>query len=165
TLACASAVLGAAKAGVSLSGWPLLAIYPPLAMLALWARGLYRRRLNVSIVDSAAPLVGALSAVAMTLIAGVVLLSRNLNDADLVARAWLFSLAYVMGVRTMLVLVQRSARMLRGGCARARSTACAPPASSTPTRPTLSPSPSARSPCSGIRAISSAPFTRRVRAT
>jgi exopolysaccharide biosynthesis polyprenyl glycosylphosphotransferase len=110
TFACASAILGAAKAGVSLNGWPLLAVYPPLAMLALWARGLYRRRLNVSIVDSTAPLVGALSAVAMTLIAGVVLLSRNLDDADLVARAWLFSLAYVMGVRTMLVLVQRSAR-------------------------------------------------------
>jgi exopolysaccharide biosynthesis polyprenyl glycosylphosphotransferase len=110
TLACASAVLGAAKADLPLDSWPVLLLYPPLAMVALWTRGLYRRRLNVSMMDTAPPLVGALSVVAMVLIAGVVLLSRDVDAADLLARAWLFSLAYVAGSRTMLVLVQRSAR-------------------------------------------------------
>jgi exopolysaccharide biosynthesis polyprenyl glycosylphosphotransferase len=110
TLACVSAVVGAAKANLPLDSWQVVAVYPPLAMFALWTRGLYRSRLNVSVMDSAAPLAGALSAVGMALIAAVVLLARDINAAHLLARAWLFSLAYVAGSRTMLLLVQRSGR-------------------------------------------------------
>ncbi|MCW3064901.1 MAG: UDP-phosphate galactose phosphotransferase, partial [Solirubrobacterales bacterium] len=106
----ASALLGATRANLPLHGWQVLVLYPPLAMLALGARGLYRRRLNTSVVDSVAPLVGAISVVAMTLIAGVVLVYGQEHTAELVARAWLFSLAYVGGARLMLVRAQREAR-------------------------------------------------------
>jgi exopolysaccharide biosynthesis polyprenyl glycosylphosphotransferase len=91
-------------------GWPLL-LLPPIAMALLLARGMYRRRMRAFVLDSVAPMVGAISIAVMT----VVLLSIYVGDGGLggsvPAHLWVLALVGTGGARLLLLLLQRQARV------------------------------------------------------
>ena len=91
---------------------PLLAL-PPLVMLLLYLRGLYRTRLRALVLDGVAPVLSAVSVAAMTVaMLGLFVNGRVPSQADWV-RAWLFALLAVGGGRAALSLAQRWARAKR----------------------------------------------------
>jgi len=98
-------------------GWPLV-LLPPIAMVLLLARGMYRRRIRAFVLDSVAPMVGAISIAVMT----VVLLSIYVGDGGLggsvTAHLWVLALVGTGGGRLILLLLQRQARV-RGLVSRA----------------------------------------------
>ena len=66
------------------SAWPLVA-FPPAVMGMLALRGMYSRRLRISILDGVAPVVSAISLGAMALVAAeLYLFSQQLQTAVLV---------------------------------------------------------------------------------
>lgn len=88
---------------------PLLAL-PPIALLLLYLRGLYRTRLRALILDAVVPVLSAVSVAAMA----VAMLGRFVNDAvpsqgDWL-KAWLFALIALGLGRSTLAFVQRRAR-------------------------------------------------------
>jgi exopolysaccharide biosynthesis polyprenyl glycosylphosphotransferase len=88
---------------------PLLAM-PPLVMLLLYLRGLYRTRLRALVLDGVAPVVSAVSVAAMTVaMLGLLVNGRVPDQADWV-RAWLYALLAVGAGRAILSLAQRWAR-------------------------------------------------------
>jgi FlaA1/EpsC-like NDP-sugar epimerase len=91
---------------------PLL-VMPPLVMLLLYIRGLYRTRLRALILDGVAPVVSAVSVAAMTVaMLGLFLNGRVPSQSDWV-KAWLFALLAVGGGRVVLSFAQRLARARR----------------------------------------------------
>jgi exopolysaccharide biosynthesis polyprenyl glycosylphosphotransferase len=91
---------------------PLLAM-PPLVMLLLYIRGLYRTRLRALVLDGVAPVVSAVSVAAMTVaMLGLFVNGRVPSQTDWV-RAWLLALLAVGGGRAVLSLAQRWARAQR----------------------------------------------------
>ncbi len=112
-VAIAGAIAGAQAAGVPLQGEHALYLYPPLAVLLLHVRGMYRRRITAGVLDTVMSVVGAVSVSAMMLLAGVVLLHPGTQAASLVARAWLFAMFDVVAGRVLLALTQQHARRSR----------------------------------------------------
>jgi exopolysaccharide biosynthesis polyprenyl glycosylphosphotransferase len=91
---------------------PLLAL-PPLVMLLLYLRGLYRTRLRALVLDGVAPVVSAVSVAAMTVaMLGLFANGRVPSQTDWV-KAWLFALLAVGAGRAALSLAQRWARAKR----------------------------------------------------
>jgi exopolysaccharide biosynthesis polyprenyl glycosylphosphotransferase len=91
---------------------PLLAM-PPLVMLLLCLRGLYRTRLRALVLDGVAPVLSAVSVAAMTVaMLGLLVNGRVPSQTDWV-RGWLFALLAVGAGRVVLSLAQRWARARR----------------------------------------------------
>jgi len=91
---------------------PLL-LLPPLVMVLLYLRGLYRTRLRALVLDGVAPVVSAVSVAAMTVaMLGLFVNGRVPSQSDWV-RTWLFALLAVGAGRVVLSLAQRSARAKR----------------------------------------------------
>ncbi|HEY3865226.1 MAG TPA: sugar transferase [Solirubrobacteraceae bacterium] len=91
---------------------PLL-LMPPLVMLLLYLRGLYRTRLRALVLDGVAPVVSAVSVAAMTVaMLGLFVNGRVPSQSDWV-RAWLFALLAVGAGRVALASAQRWARAKR----------------------------------------------------
>jgi exopolysaccharide biosynthesis polyprenyl glycosylphosphotransferase len=91
---------------------PLL-LLPPLVMVLLYLRGLYRTRLRALVLDGVAPVVSAVSVAAVTVtMLGLFLNGRVPSQNDWV-RAWLFALLAVGAGRVALVAAQRWARARR----------------------------------------------------
>ena len=88
---------------------PLL-LMPPLVMLLLYLRGLYRTRLRALVLDGVAPVVSAVSVAAM-MVATLGLLING--HAPGLVRSWLFALLAVGAGRIVLSLTQRWARAKR----------------------------------------------------
>jgi len=109
-LAVGGAIIGARAAGVPPESEPYLYAFPPLVMLLLHTRGMYRRRLRISILDGIAPVVGAISVAAMIVLATVSIVDFGALTTPLIARAWLFGVMYVGAGRVVLALAQRRAR-------------------------------------------------------
>jgi len=110
TLAVLAARLGAERAGVSLRSESVLYAFPPIVIVMLYLRGLYRGRLRLMILDGIGPVVGAISLGAMIVIAGAAFAGSEGDAGPLVARAWFFANLYVGGGRILLALTQRRAR-------------------------------------------------------
>jgi exopolysaccharide biosynthesis polyprenyl glycosylphosphotransferase len=106
----AAALVGASAAGADESGEFLVWLFPPLAIAALAARGMYGSRLHIRVADGIGSLVAATSLAAITLIAAAALLEPSEHVAPLLARAWLFGTVYLVGARLVLALAQRRAR-------------------------------------------------------
>jgi exopolysaccharide biosynthesis polyprenyl glycosylphosphotransferase len=88
---------------------PLLAL-PPLVMLMLYLRGLYRTRLRALVLDGVVPIVSAVSIAAMAVATiGLLVNGQAPNQSDGV-RSWLFALLGVGLGRVALSGVQRWAR-------------------------------------------------------
>ncbi len=103
--------LGATFAVPSVSA-PLLAL-PPIALLLLYLRGLYRTRLRSMILDAVVPVISAVSVAAMAIaMFGSFANGAVPNPHDWI-RAWLFALLGLGVGRTLLAFVQRSARRHR----------------------------------------------------
>jgi exopolysaccharide biosynthesis polyprenyl glycosylphosphotransferase len=115
-LLCAAVVLALGGAGDALHASavqaPLL-LLPPLVMVLLYLRGLYRTRLRALILDGVAPVVSAVSVAAMTVaMLGLLVNGQVPSQGDWV-RAWLFALLAVGAGRVVLSLAQRWARAKR----------------------------------------------------
>ncbi len=88
---------------------PLL-LLPPLVMLALYMRGLYRTRLRALVLDGVIPVVSAVSVAAMAVATiGVFVNGHATSESDTV-RGWLFALIAVGVGRAALAGAQRWAR-------------------------------------------------------
>lgn len=113
-LLCAAVVaaLGgpAAMVHVSAVAAPLLAM-PPIAMLVLYVRGLYRVRMRALVLDGAVPVLSAVSVAAMATATIGRLLDGGMPASSYWVRAWLFSLLAVGLGRAGLALAQRRARV------------------------------------------------------
>jgi exopolysaccharide biosynthesis polyprenyl glycosylphosphotransferase len=115
-LLCAAVVLALgglqATSHVSAVRAPLLAL-PPLVMLVFYARGLYRSRLRILVLDGIIPVVSAVSVAAMTVaVLGMFLNDQVPSQSDWL-RAWFFALLGVGLGRVALALTQRWARARR----------------------------------------------------
>ncbi len=90
---------------------PLLAL-PPLAMVALYARGLYRVRMRTLILDGLVPVLSAVSVAAMAAeTVGILVTGHSSSPSDLV-RTWLYALIAVGLGRAVLAFAQRRARIV-----------------------------------------------------
>jgi exopolysaccharide biosynthesis polyprenyl glycosylphosphotransferase len=88
---------------------PLL-LLPPLVMILLYLRGLYRTRLRALVLDGVAPVVSAVSVAAMAVaMLGLFVNGRMPSQSDWV-RTWLFALLAVGIGRVTLSFAQRWAR-------------------------------------------------------
>ncbi len=96
---------------VSAADAPLLAV-PPLAMLALYVKGLYRARMRALVLDGIMPVVSAVSIAAMSATTLGLLVNGRMSGASALVRIWLFSLLAVGLGRATLALAQRRARVL-----------------------------------------------------
>jgi exopolysaccharide biosynthesis polyprenyl glycosylphosphotransferase len=106
--------LGGPSATFAVSGVsaPLLAL-PPIALLLLYLRGLYRTRLRSMILDAVVPVISAVSVAAMAVaMFGSIANGAVPNPHDWI-RTWLFALLGLGLGRTTLAFAQRSARRRR----------------------------------------------------
>ena len=88
---------------------PLL-VMPPLVMLLLYLRGLYRTRLRALLLDGLVPVLSAVSVAAMT----VAMLGLFVNgQAPRLVGLWLFALLAIGAGRVVLSFAQRVARSRR----------------------------------------------------
>jgi len=94
---------------VSALSAPLL-LLPPLVMLLLYLRGLYRTRLRALVLDGVAPVVSAVSVAAMTVATLGLLLNGRVPSQSAWVKAWLFALFAVGAGRMVLSFSQRWAR-------------------------------------------------------
>jgi exopolysaccharide biosynthesis polyprenyl glycosylphosphotransferase len=109
-LTVVAAIVGAEAADVNRDAEAALFAFPPLVILLLYLRGMYSRRLRVSILDGLVPVVSSISIAAMTCVAVTVFVDPDAQPTPLVARAWLFGLIYVGAGRILLALSQNRAR-------------------------------------------------------
>jgi exopolysaccharide biosynthesis polyprenyl glycosylphosphotransferase len=109
-LAVGAAVAGASAADVPVNFGAELVIFPPLTILLLYLRGMYRPRLRVLLLDGISSVVSAISVAAMVSVALVEFTDPLAQPTALAARAWVFALLYVSGGRILLTLSQRRAR-------------------------------------------------------
>jgi exopolysaccharide biosynthesis polyprenyl glycosylphosphotransferase len=105
---------------VALGGWqatlhvpamqaPLLAM-PPLVLLLLYLRGLYRTRLRALVLDGVVPVMSAVSVAAMAVAMLGIFLNDSIPSQSEWVRAWAFALVAVGLGRMTLALAQRWAR-------------------------------------------------------
>jgi exopolysaccharide biosynthesis polyprenyl glycosylphosphotransferase len=88
---------------------PLLAL-PPLTMLLLYLRGLYRTRLRALILDGLAPVVSAVSVAAMAVAMIGQFANGRVPSESIWVHAWLYALLAVGCGRIVLACAQRLAR-------------------------------------------------------
>jgi exopolysaccharide biosynthesis polyprenyl glycosylphosphotransferase len=89
--------------------WPVL-LFPALSLALLAARGTYRRRMRVRILDGIVPVVGAVSIAAMiAALIDVYAFGTGLSSA-VVGHMWLLGVGGVGVFRILAVLAQRRAR-------------------------------------------------------
>ena len=111
-LALAAALIGAEAADVHASPWPPF-LFPPLVIALLAIRGVYRPKITVQYLDELGHVVGACSVAAMSIIAVSVFTVGAGEQAELLARVWVFGMIYVAGSHYVLNVTQRRARIER----------------------------------------------------
>ena len=108
-LAVALALDGLSVTGVRA---PLL-LLPPLVMVLLFLRGLYRTRMRSLLLDGVVPILSAVSVAAMTVAMLGFFLNGEIPSQSVWVRAWLFALVGVGLGRIVLTGAQRWARSRR----------------------------------------------------
>ena len=111
-LAVAAALVGAEAADVHAAAWPAF-LFPPLVMGLLAIRGVYRAKITNQYLDEVGHVVGACSVAAMSIIAVSVFIAGAGEQAELLARVWVFGMIYVAGSHYVLSITQRKARIER----------------------------------------------------
>jgi exopolysaccharide biosynthesis polyprenyl glycosylphosphotransferase len=97
---------------VSAVSAPLL-VLPPIALLLLYLRGIYRSRLRALILDGIVPVISAVSVGAMAVAMVGVLANGRLPSQNAWMQAWIFALLGLGFGRITLTLTQRFARSRR----------------------------------------------------
>jgi exopolysaccharide biosynthesis polyprenyl glycosylphosphotransferase len=111
-LAAAAALFGATAADVHATTWPVF-LFPPIVMGLLAIRGVYRPKITVQFLDELGHVVGACSVAAMSIIAVSIFTAGAGEQAQLLARVWLFGMVYLAGSHYVLDVTQRRARIER----------------------------------------------------
>jgi exopolysaccharide biosynthesis polyprenyl glycosylphosphotransferase len=106
--ASTAAVLGAGQAHVAQSWW-LAVLYPLLVLLLIHARPSPDRRMNPSLVDTEAHVIGVVSLAAMLTIAVDSIVGDH-RPVSIAVRLWLFALVYLGVARAVLGSIERWAR-------------------------------------------------------
>ncbi len=109
-LSVGAAIAGAHAAKVPLDGLVALYFFPPVVLVLLYVRGMYKRTLSVSILDGLLPVLSGIAVAAMACLAVEVFTDPASRPAGLLARAWLFATVYVGAGRVLLSVSQRRAR-------------------------------------------------------
>jgi exopolysaccharide biosynthesis polyprenyl glycosylphosphotransferase len=104
--------LGGLPLHVDAMSAPLLAM-PPLVMLLLYLRGLYRTRLRALVLDGVIPVVSGVSVAAMAVATLGMLMNGTVPDQSDWVRSWIFSVIAVALGRVTLAFAQRWARRRR----------------------------------------------------
>jgi exopolysaccharide biosynthesis polyprenyl glycosylphosphotransferase len=91
---------------------PLLAM-PPLVLLLLYLRGLYRTRLRALVLDGVVPVMSAVSVAAMAVAMLGIFFNDSIPSQSDWVRAWAFALVAVGLGRVTLAVAQRLARSAR----------------------------------------------------
>ena len=106
--------LGGVNSVVSVSEFnaPLLAL-PPLAMVLLYVRGLYRTHLRALVLDGILPIASSVSVATMAIVTFGLLVSGRSPSEHLAVRAWLFGVLAVCAGRMALYPAQHWARSRR----------------------------------------------------
>ncbi|HEV2074711.1 MAG TPA: sugar transferase, partial [Thermoleophilaceae bacterium] len=105
------AALAGAPVSANRGGAAIVWLLPPLAVALLAARGAYLPTLQVRLLDRIAHVVGATSLAAMMLIAVKALSNPGLPE--LLVRAWIFGIVYLVLGKVVLELTQRRAQANR----------------------------------------------------
>jgi exopolysaccharide biosynthesis polyprenyl glycosylphosphotransferase len=112
-LLCVAVVLalGGVQATLQVSSMeaPLL-VMPPLVMVLLYMRGLYRTRLRAMVLDGVVPVMSAVSVAAMAVAMIGIFLNGSVPNQSEWVRSWAFALVAVGLGRMALTLTQRWAR-------------------------------------------------------
>jgi exopolysaccharide biosynthesis polyprenyl glycosylphosphotransferase len=101
--------LAAGAGGATDHGW-VLVLLPPVAVVVLFARGMYRPRLRAMIVDGVVPVVGAISIATMLVLAGFVALFPDSPPGAMLVWTWLLAVGYVSAGRIGTAFAQNLAR-------------------------------------------------------
>jgi exopolysaccharide biosynthesis polyprenyl glycosylphosphotransferase len=91
------------------AAWPIVA-FPAITMAMLAARGMYRRRMRVRILDGVVPVVGSVSIAAISAALLDVYAFGGRLDSAVLGHAWLLGTATVGLFRITAVFAQRRAR-------------------------------------------------------
>ena len=88
----------------------VLALLPPIALVVLFARGMYRPRLRAMILDGVVPVVGAISIATMLVLASFVALFPDSPPGAMIVWTWLLAVGYVSAGRIGTAFAQNVAR-------------------------------------------------------
>jgi exopolysaccharide biosynthesis polyprenyl glycosylphosphotransferase len=108
-----AALVGAPAAHADVADAELIWLFPPLVVGILAARGAYRERLALRVLDGAARSAAATSLAAISLIAAAALFDPDADPAPLISRAWLFGTVYLAGGHVLLAWTRNRARASR----------------------------------------------------
>jgi len=108
-LASVAALLGAGRAHVEVRDWWLTMLFPLIVVFLSRFRRWPVPRLEVSVIDSAAEVLGGVSAAAMLMIAVDEIVGGG-HPVALSVRLWLFALVYLGAWRAVLISLRRHAR-------------------------------------------------------
>jgi exopolysaccharide biosynthesis polyprenyl glycosylphosphotransferase len=109
-LAAVVLVLGADDRLGSETRHPSLFAFPLLVALMLHMRGMYGRRVRVTALDEIAPVAGAISVAAMTILTWEVAVHGDATAGPYVGRAWVLTMLLLGGARGLLAVAHRRAR-------------------------------------------------------
>jgi exopolysaccharide biosynthesis polyprenyl glycosylphosphotransferase len=92
---------------------PALFAFPLVVVCMLQLRGLYRRRMHITILDGLGPVAGAVSIGAMSVLTWEVLVHHDAAAGALLGRTWGLTVVLLGGARLLLALLQRRARAMQ----------------------------------------------------
>lgn len=101
--------LSAGSGGATDHAW-VLALLPPIALVVLFARGMYRPRLRAMILDGVVPVVGAISIATMLVLAVFVALFPDSPPGAMLVWTWLLAVGFVSAGRIGTAFAQNVAR-------------------------------------------------------
>jgi exopolysaccharide biosynthesis polyprenyl glycosylphosphotransferase len=114
-LAAVLFVLAAADGapGTVIARYPSFLAFPLLVAVMLHARGMYRRRVRVAVLDDVAPVVGAISVAAMAVLTWQVAVHGDAAAGAQIGRIWVATVLLLGGVRALFAWAHRYARSRR----------------------------------------------------
>jgi exopolysaccharide biosynthesis polyprenyl glycosylphosphotransferase len=92
---------------------PSLLAFPLVVAIMLQLRGMYRRRMHVAILDGLAPVAGAVSVAAMSVLTWEVLVHHDAAAGTLLGRTWGLTVVLLGAARLVLALLHQRARALK----------------------------------------------------
>ncbi|HUP33396.1 MAG TPA: sugar transferase [Gaiellaceae bacterium] len=109
-LAAAAAEAGGSRAGVAPTPVATLLAFPLLVMALFAARGMYRPRLGIRVLDDFRAVLTTTALAAMVVLSARVFFGNDVAVADQMARLWAFAAAYVVGGRGLVYWLELRAR-------------------------------------------------------
>jgi exopolysaccharide biosynthesis polyprenyl glycosylphosphotransferase len=105
-------VLAAAEGslGTLMARYPSFLAFPLLVAVMLQARGMYKRRVRVAVLDDVAPVVGAISVAAMAVLTWQVGVHGDAAAGAQIGRIWIATVLLLGGMRALLAWTHRYAR-------------------------------------------------------